>query len=102
MGSPLCSVEHTMAAVQREELIQLRRGLHMVAFLFFPVQSPAYLPSLPTKKKFKKFLKAPKNQHKPKALIEARGLSRGCKFQLQPGRAAADVCELAGYLAKSW
>lgn len=30
MGSPLCSVEHTMAAVQR--LIQLHRGLNIVKF----------------------------------------------------------------------
>lgn len=100
MGSPLCSVEHTVAAVQRQKLIRLHRGLNVVKFKFFPVQSPAYLPSLPSKIVLKK-----KKSQKPvqtKSTHRSPRTSRGCKFQLQPGRAAADVGELAGHLAKSW
>lgn len=78
MGSPLCSVEHTVAAVQRQKLIRLHRGLNVVKFKFFPIQSPAYLPSLPSKIVLKK--KNPKNQRKLKALTEAPELPEAANF----------------------
>lgn len=92
MGSPLCSVEHTTIAVQRKKLIPLHRGLNILKFFLVPIQSPAY-PSSP-----------PPPQAKPPQQCTPRGpkTSRGCKFQLQPRRAAAEVGELAGQLAKSW
>jgi len=47
VGSPLCSVERTMTAVQRKKLIPLHRGLKIGKFYFVPIQTPAYLHSTP-------------------------------------------------------
>lgn len=75
MDSSLCSVEHTMAAVLRQKLIQLLRGLNIVKFFFFQFRALPTCHLSPKKKK-----KATKNQHKPKALTEAPGFPEAANF----------------------